>query len=163
MPTPTHERSDGGHAALSAHVFLVRGERVLMTRRGPDVPYAPGLWHAGVAGKAAPGEDVVAAAVRESAEELGIGVAAADLEFAHVVHSHESLPEWVHFFFVCRAWSGTPVNREPDKHTEIAWWPARELPPDTVDYCAQAVRHLLAGEAFSRHRPATARSDGPLR
>lgn len=148
--------SSGGRLALSAHVFLMRGEQVLLTRRGPDVPYAPGLWHAGVAGKVEQGEDIVTAAVRESDEELGIGVAAADLEFGHVVHSQESQREWVHVFFVCREWSGTPVNREPHKHTEIGWWPAHQLPPGTVDYCAWALRHLLVGQAFSQHHTATA-------
>ncbi|OOC53552.1 hypothetical protein NOSIN_06830 [Nocardiopsis sinuspersici] len=75
-----------------------------------------------------------------------------------MIHSQESPHrDWVHFFFVCRLWSGTPVNNEPHKHTEIRWWPVREPPPDTVDYCAQALGHLSAGVRFSRHRIRTTR------
>lgn len=145
--------SVGEHAVLSVHVLLMRAGQVLLTRRSPDALYAPGLWHAGVAGKVAPGEDIVAAALREAREELGLDLLAADLEFAHLVHSHENQRQaWVHAFFLCRSWSGTPCNREPHKHTEIAWWPAHKPPQGMVGYCAQALGYLLAGEAFSQHR-----------
>lgn len=139
-----------GEAALSVQVFPVREGRILLTRRGPDLPYAPGLWHAGVAGKVEPGEDVVTAALRESAEELDIGVSADDLRFVHVVHDGRGPRGWVHFFFLCHEWTGVPRNREPHKHDEIRWWSPDEPPVDMVDYCAAALRRILAGEVFSR-------------
>ncbi|MEE2039936.1 NUDIX domain-containing protein [Nocardiopsis sp. CT-R113] len=152
--------------SLSAHVLLLRDGRVLLARRRPDAPFAPGLWHAGAAGKANPGEDVVRSAVRECREELGITLSTTDLEFAHVVHSHEGGADWVHFFFACRNWEGTPANLEPRKHAELKWFPAHRLPEDSVDYCAQAVAHFLLGEPFSQHRtttrfPAAPRSTAP--
>ncbi|WP_238347082.1 NUDIX domain-containing protein [Nocardiopsis dassonvillei] len=54
----------GGPAAssLSAHVLLLDSGRVLMVRRAPGNAYAPGMWHASVAGKVEAGEDVVASA-----------------------------------------------------------------------------------------------------
>ncbi|OLT25320.1 hypothetical protein BJF83_23245 [Nocardiopsis sp. CNR-923] len=98
----------------------------------------------------------MAAALRETIEELGLDLQPADLEFGHIVHSQETPQrEWIHVFFLCRRWSGNPVNREPHKHSEIRWWPAHQPPQDTVDYCAQALRHLLVGEAFSQHHTAT--------
>ncbi|MEV6819813.1 NUDIX domain-containing protein [Nocardiopsis dassonvillei] len=146
----------GGPAApsLSAHVLLLDGGRVLMVRRAPGNAYAPGMWHASVAGKVDTGEDVVSAAVRECEEELGVRVRPSDLEFAHVLHSHED-DGWVHFFFVCRSWDGAVTNREPRKHAELAWFPAHQLPRDTVGYCAQAVAHFLLGDPFSQHRTPT--------
>ncbi|MBB6119516.1 NUDIX hydrolase [Nocardiopsis algeriensis] len=140
--------------ALSTHVFLLRGGEVLLTRRAPGAAYAPGLWHAGMAGKVDPGEDVAAATVRECAEELGVRVRPGDLEFAHVMHSQEGAG-WVHFFFTCTRWDGTPANLEPRKHTEIAWFPTGRLPEDMVAYCRQALVHTLAGEPFSQHRTRT--------
>ncbi|MEU0236674.1 NUDIX domain-containing protein [Nocardiopsis sp. NPDC006198] len=149
------EKNSGPAApSLSAHVLLLRGGKVLLARRSPDAAYAPGLWHAGAAGKVDPGEDVVSAAVRECGEELGVRVEPPDLEFAHVVHSQEGA-EWVHFFFVCRRWDGAVANREPHKHTEVAWFPAHRLPEGTVGYCAQALAHALTGERFSQHRTRT--------
>lgn len=141
---------------VAVHVFLLREDRVLLTRRGPGAPYAAGSWHAGVAGKVDPGEDVVSATVRESGEELGVGVDPADLEFAHVLHSGEGGQDWVNFFFSCRNWSGTPVNNEPHKHAEIGWWPVGRPPRDMVGYCARALEHTLAGVPFSLYGTAAA-------
>lgn len=137
--------------SLSAHVLLLDDGRVLMVRRAPDNAYAPGLWHASVAGKVEEGEDVVTAAVRECEEELDVRVRPSDLEFAHVLHSHEG-DGWVHFFFVCRSWDGAVTNREPHKHAQLAWFPAHQLPLDTVGYCAQAIAHFLLGDSFSHHQ-----------
>lgn len=142
------------HSQVSAHVFLLDGGRVLLVRRAPDAVYAPNLWHASVAGKVEPGEDVVASAIRECSEELGIGVDSRDLEFAHVMHSQENT-SWVHFFFVCRRWDGPVVNAEPHKHTALEWFPAHRLPRDTVGYCAQALAHALTGQGFSQHHTRT--------
>lgn len=143
LPVPAHPR-------VSVHVFLLEGGRVLLVRRAPDAVYAPNLWHASVAGKAEPGEDVATATIRECLEELGIGVGPRDLEFAHVMHSQENTG-WVHFFFVCRRWDGPVVNAEPHKHTAMEWFPAHRLPRDTVGYCTQALAHALTGQGFSQH------------
>ncbi|WP_236568106.1 MULTISPECIES: NUDIX domain-containing protein [unclassified Nocardiopsis] len=139
---------------MSAHVFLLDRGRVLLVRRSSEAAYAPNSWHASVAGKVEPGEDVVAAAVRECAEELGIRVNPADLEFGHVMHSQENTG-WIHFFFVCRQWDGSIANTEPHKHTDMDWFPAHRLPTGTVGYCAQALAHTLTGEGFSQHQTNT--------
>ncbi len=140
--------------SLSTHVLLLDGGKVLMMRRALDDAYAPGLWHASVACRAELGKGLLSTAVRQAHEELGVVLEPSDLQFAHVVHSQESRDQaCAHFFFVCRRWQGTPVNREPHKYTHLSWWPAHKLPADTVDYCAQAVALLLSGTRFSQYPP----------
>lgn len=35
---------------------------------------------------------------------------------------------FVHFFFVCREWEGSPVTKEPDKAGEWEWFALDTLP-----------------------------------
>ncbi|GHD18771.1 hypothetical protein GCM10007147_09310 [Nocardiopsis kunsanensis] len=129
---------------------MVRGECVLLTLRGSSVPFAPGLWHAGAAGKVEPGEELVAAALRESGEELGVRPEPEDLSLRHVVHHTSPAGEWEHAFFVSHRWSGVPYNREPHKHAEVRWWAFGALPGDLVPYCAAALARMRSGESVSR-------------
>lgn len=55
----------------SAHVVVVQGGRVLLLRRGPDAPRAPGRWCV-PGGRIEPGETPAQAAVRELAAGAGI-------------------------------------------------------------------------------------------
>ncbi|WP_017608216.1 NUDIX domain-containing protein [Nocardiopsis xinjiangensis] len=135
---------------MSVHVLLLWEDRVLLTLRGPSAAFAPGLWHAGVAGKAEPGEELVAAALRESGEELGVTPASDDLSLRHVVHQRSAVGEWEHAFFVSHRWSGVPYNREPHKHAQIRWWAFGALPGNLVPYCATALARMRSGESFTR-------------
>lgn len=146
IPARSHRHS----VVVGAHVLLLDDHgRVLLARR-TNTGYCDGMLHASAAGHLEAGESVRSAAVRESAEELGILIEASDLEFAHMVDSSEQEGR-LQIFFVCRTWSGMPRLAEPDKHTELVWVPAHDLPHDVVPYCAQAVRAYLDGHAFSTH------------
>ncbi len=54
-------------------VFVFRGERLLALRRAVDNESAPGAWE-GISGRIGPGEQPIAAAVRETLEESGLTV-----------------------------------------------------------------------------------------
>ena len=60
--------------------------------------------------------------LREAAEELGVGVAIADLHSLVTLHrtrgSGLPVDERVDFFFTCRRWAGEPRLMEPDKAAE---------------------------------------------
>jgi 8-oxo-dGTP diphosphatase len=80
---------------VDAYMLLERGSRLLMLRRAPNAAYAPSLL-CPPSGHVEPGEDVVAAAVRETAEETGIRLQSGQLRCAVVVHhrSHLARPGW---------------------------------------------------------------------
>jgi hypothetical protein len=69
---------------VGVHLVLTRGEAVLLGRRA-NTGFADGSWHV-PGGRLEPGETLPQAAVREAAEELGIGVDPRDLRVACVCH-----------------------------------------------------------------------------
>lgn len=145
--------TDGLFALVPAsYVYLLRdgeqGTEVLLQQRG-DVPYMPGHWAAGAAGKADRSEDAVSAAVRELAEELD--VVAHDLTFEFTMQRTQHGPaieERADFFFTARSWSGTPRIVEPDKCSALAWFPLDALPSPLVPHEAHALAHLGSGQRY---------------
>ncbi len=95
------------------HLLLIGpGGQVLFGRRR-NTGFEDGAWHV-PAGHLEAGESVVQALVREANEEVGITIAAKDVQFTHVMHSSSS-GERAAFFFTVQDWEGTPENREPGK------------------------------------------------
>ena len=151
--TPTTSRSSLPPATESMTLLVAAvivhdktHEQVLLVQRGPRAKFAPGSWDLPV-GKAAPGESVLATAVRELAEETGLVVRPADLSVAHVIHSSygvEAPAGFLTVVFAARRWSGEVANREPEKHSRTSWISVAELPDDMVDTTGAALRHYLA-------------------
>jgi 8-oxo-dGTP diphosphatase len=130
-----------------AHLLLLdSGGQVLFGRR-QHTGFEDGAFHL-PAGHLEAGESVVQALVREAKEEVGVTIAPAHAEFAHVMHSSSSGGR-VAFFFSVRQWEGMPENREPEKCSELRWFPFGGLPDHLIDYCRVALRHIEAGQAFS--------------
>jgi 8-oxo-dGTP pyrophosphatase MutT (NUDIX family) len=130
-------------AALDAYLMLVRDGAVLLGRRR-NTRFASDQWLM-PAGRVEPGESVLAAAIREAHEEIGLVLAPDALELVHVLHARwVGLPR-VGFFFRVRRWDGEPINAEPDKCSTIAWHPLAALPADTVDYARAALADIAAG------------------
>jgi 8-oxo-dGTP pyrophosphatase MutT (NUDIX family) len=136
---------------VDVYVLLERAGKVLMVRRAQDA-YAP-LMLCPPSGKVEPGEDVVAAAVRETAEETGIVLVRDQLQCAAVVqHRAPGGQTRIGWFFVAApGWSGEPVNREPAKHTELAWIDPATPPRDVVAYSWAGLRAWQAGATYAIH------------
>ncbi|MFI7637972.1 NUDIX domain-containing protein [Nonomuraea sp. NPDC049400] len=137
-------------AIVDVHVLLLRDTHVLLGRR-EGTGYGDGLWHL-PSGHLEAGESVTEAAVREAREELGVRIDPADLAFAHVMHR---APERIGLFFAVRKWTGEPYNAEPDKCSELAWWPLADLPRDTIGYPAAAIANVLDQVPFALHEWST--------
>lgn len=123
-------------------------DRVLLSyRRGTG--YMDEHWAFGAAGHVEAGESVLAAAVRETREELGVELRAADLQPLTVMHrtarNGDPIDERVDFFFAARTWAGTPERREPHKSAAIEWFALDDLPTPVVPHELQVLRHLGAG------------------
>ena len=135
---------------VDAHIALLRGSRVLLSRRRGDA--FDGCWHL-PSGKVDAGEHVVSAAVREADEEVGVRIDPVDLVHVHSVHITGSGQEpRFGFFFRTSRWSGEPVNREPAKCHELGWFELDALPEPMIGYAAVGLRALRGGgPAFSVH------------
>jgi ADP-ribose pyrophosphatase YjhB (NUDIX family) len=105
------------------------------------------------------GETVSDAAVREAAEETGVRLAPGEVRCVTVVHHRgpggQARIGW--FFAAGPGWDGEPVNREPAKHSELAWIDPADPPEDLVAYTWAGLRAWQAGAPmpfFSRSRAA---------
>jgi 8-oxo-dGTP pyrophosphatase MutT (NUDIX family) len=125
---------------VDVHVILVRNGQVLLTQRRDTNPAFDGRWHL-PSGKLDADESVLAAAVREAAEEVGVLIDPADLRCVHTVHVNGSGPEpRLGLFFATDRWIGTPANREPAKCSALGWFDLDDLPDDTIEYPAAGIR-----------------------
>ncbi|UFU06821.1 NUDIX hydrolase [Ruania halotolerans] len=136
----------------AAYLILQRGEEsdrevLLQYRRGTG--YRDEHWACAAAGHVEAGESVLAAAVREAREELGVTVAPNDLEPLTAMHrthgNHREIDERVDFFFACRRWSGTPRTMEPAKSAGLQWFRLDALPAPVVPHEACVLRALRDG------------------
>jgi len=56
----------------------------------------------------------------------------------------------VDIFFEAGKWEGEPRNMEPEKHGELAWFPANNLPLDKImDYQADSLLAIARGESYA--------------
>lgn len=84
-------------------------------------------------------ETITQAMQRELQEELNIKVAAADLEFALLLHRLADDGERVDVFFRVKQWKGSPINNEPDKCDDLLWTDPKGLPTNTIDFIKQVL------------------------
>jgi 8-oxo-dGTP diphosphatase len=128
------------------HLPLLDGDNILFGRR-QNTGFEDGAYHV-PSGHLEAGESLLAALIREAKEEIGVTIAPEVIEFAHVMHNSSSGGR-VAFFFTVRHWEGTPENHEPDKCSELRWFPLRTLPDHMIAYCRTALGHITAGQPFS--------------
>ena len=90
------------------------------------------------------------AAVRETAEEVGVAIKEDDLQHVHTMERHCGDHVRIDVFFEAQKWRGEPVNNEPDMHGELAWFDAEALPNDMLmDFQASALSSIAQGETYS--------------
>ena len=128
------------------HIILEHEGQILLGLR-QNTGYADGLWHV-PAGHLEAGESIVAAALRETLEEVGVHIDPKNLHFALAIHRTEpgNQVDRIGFFFVARQWHGTVHNAEPDKCKEVRWFPYDALPESMVPYAQVALTAYHRGE-----------------
>ncbi|MEV6010840.1 methyltransferase domain-containing protein [Streptomyces sp. NPDC051976] len=141
---------------VDVHLLLLRDDTVLLARRS-GTGYADGLLHA-PSGHLEDGEDVRSGMIREAREEIGLELAPDELEAVLVMqHRSPNGRARIGWFFAARhGGAGRPVerepyNREPDKCSELGWYPLDALPDDMVAYCRAGIEAYLAGQPFLLH------------
>jgi 8-oxo-dGTP diphosphatase len=137
----------------AAYVLLRRpaaddaDEVLLQLRQGTG--FMDGHWACAAAGHVEAGESVLAAAVREAAEEIGVMIATEALQPITVVHrtqgTGDPVDERVDFFFGCRRWRGEPRLMEPAKSAGLGWFGLDALPDPVVPHEHAVLDRLRAG------------------
>ena len=130
---------------VAVHLFFVRDGRVLLLRRC-NTGYEDGNYSV-PAGHLDGRETVLAAAVREAREEVGVAVAEADLRVVGVMHRRAE-DERIDFFLAATRWTGEPANREPAKCDELRWADPEHLPPTVIPYVRCALDNYRRGIWF---------------
>jgi 8-oxo-dGTP diphosphatase len=132
---------------VAVHVFLLRGEEVLLLRRC-DTGFEDGKLSV-VAGHIEPGEPVTQAALRETREEVGLTLSPERLRVVGVMH-RKSREERVDFFLAYRleGEGEQPCNREPGKCSELVWAKLASLPEDTIPYVRTGIENFRSGVWF---------------
>ena len=136
-------------STVDLYVLLRRSDgRILLMERA-DTGYADGQL-CPPSGHLEDGESVIAGAIREAREEVGISLEEGDLECVHVVH-HRNLEQQgrIGFFFLAKSWEGEPSNREPHKCAGLQWADPADPPHNTVPYTAAALAQITKGNPFS--------------
>ncbi len=110
--------------------------------------YMDGYW-AVPAGHVEKDESVLAAALREVREEVGVEIEPDDLIPVTAMHrtggNGQAIDERVDFFFTTTRWRGEPRLMEPGKAAGLAWFALGELPDPVVPHEARVLKGIQAG------------------
>ncbi len=129
------------YVGVGVGVLIVNDkEETLLMKRGPKSRNLVGYWNK-PGGTLEFGEKSEETAKREIKEELGV-----DIEILGKLETTEAFLEkdqqhWISIQYVAKIVGGTPRICEPDKTTEIAWFPLAKLPEPhspTLGYSIQS-------------------------
>lgn len=147
-----HQPSARRHRELvDVHLILRRGTEVLLSRRAGDT-YASGLLHMPSGHLDGDFEDVVGGLIREAEEELGLIIRPEQARFALVMqHRSPGGENRTGWFFEVTQWFGHPRIAEPDRCSELGWFPLNGLPDDMVAYCRAGLEAYRDGHTAALH------------
>lgn len=133
-----------------ARFTVVPAAYVVFLRDRPDAPggrevllqlrsgtgYMDDHWACAAAGHVEKGESVYEAAGREALEEVGVtDVALTPLTaMQRTNNTGLDIDERVDYFFASTSWSGEPRIVEPEKCTDLRWFPLDALPDPVVPH-----------------------------
>jgi 8-oxo-dGTP pyrophosphatase MutT (NUDIX family) len=131
----------------AAYVALRRDDQVLLLLRA-NTGYLDGYW-AMPAGHVEKDESVLAAAIREVREEVGVEIDPADLVPVTAMHrtggNGQAIDERVDFFFTTSRWTGEPRLMEPGKADGLGWYSVDNLPDPVVPHEARVLQGIQSG------------------
>lgn len=87
-------------------------------------------------------EQTEEAARREAAEELGIKLGTLDLLCVVDLVAPEEREHWVSPAYLANGFEGEPALLEPEKHTDIGWFPLDALPSPLAQSVLGAAKAL---------------------
>jgi mutator protein MutT len=130
-------------------IILKDNSTQILLHRRQNTGYQDGKWDIAGSGHVDQGETATAAVVRECREELGITVKQEDISFAHLSHRLSKDRTYYDIYFVVHAYSGAPAIMEPDKCSELAWFPVDALPDDVIPCRKQDIENYVSEKYYS--------------
>lgn len=135
-----------GGVLLDVHLLIERDGRTLFLERR-NTGFMDGF-HSLVGGRVEPGETILAAAIREAREEVGLAITEAEIRLATVVQKFGPR-ERLSFVFAHALPPGVePRNLEPERCGGLVWAPRHAPPAPLVPYIA-----LVLAETGMRGSP----------
>ena len=122
----------------AVHLFLFRDKKILLSCRA-NTGFQDGNYSV-PAGHLENCETATQAMVREAVEEVCITINPEDLKVIHVMQ-RKSTQSRIDFFFTTPKWQGEPVIGEPDKCSDLGWFPLNDLPENMVPYVRFAIEN----------------------
>lgn len=148
-PAPSSTRTLRHRSVVDVYVLFYNDNGQVLLLERANTGYADGQL-CPVSGHLEEGESVVAGALREAAEEVGVAIDPGDLTFTHVVHHRSPEGEGrIGVFFTALRWRGEPYNAEPQKCAGLYWVDPAALPAHTVPYTAAALAQITLARPFS--------------
>ena len=112
------------HEVVAA--LIIESGLILLGQRTHSRAFYPAVWDL-FGGHVEPGEQHQQTLVRELWEELGITLT----QWKYLETLREPAEQLVGHLYLVTAWTGTPVNLQPEEHSAIGWFSlaqAKELP-----------------------------------
>lgn len=128
-------------------LLLIKDNQILLEKRNFGTKLEYGL----VGGHVEPNETLKQAAAREAFEEVGVKVDPRQISFQYFIDRRLENEHKIHFFFYTDQWQGTPDNKEPDKHIDIAWHPLDKLPGELAPLAKLAIQSLSNKEIYTEY------------
>lgn len=131
--------------APSVNVFIIRGSKLLLSRRA-NTGFMDG-YLCPPGGHVEEGERPTTAVLREIKEELGVDVDPTHLEFLCVAARNSDTTPYVAYEFVIRDQNYDYQNTEPEKCSELVWLELNDLPEEVIPDFRQIIEEGLVGGA----------------
>lgn len=131
----------------ASYLILLRDEKILLLRRR-NTGFRDGEYSF-IAGHVEKGESFTSAVIREAREEAGITVGEEDLKTVHVMHRKSDDSVRMDVFFSTEKWDGEIVNREPEKCSDLSWFPMNSLPENTIPYIRNVINYIREERYYS--------------
>jgi 8-oxo-dGTP diphosphatase len=119
----------------SVYIMPIKSSQILLSRRF-NTGYQDGNYSM-VAGHLEKGETVTEGVVREALEEANIKIDLKNLEYALTLYRADC--ERIDLFFMTAKWQGEIKNMEPERCSDLKWFPLDDLPENTIPYIRKAI------------------------
>jgi 8-oxo-dGTP diphosphatase len=124
-------------------IILKKEIQVLLVQRH-NTDWMSGYWNF-PGGLLEENETVTQAAARETLEEVGATVNPRDFIFSHILHvraNNKNTQDILGLYFIAEKWNGTPINKEPHRHSDVAWFNVHNLPEHITEHALLAIENL---------------------